>query len=76
MIIDEADVAGQDVDGADATRADAAAAVGDRMVDVPRSENRLVATGAVGLVQAALDAPLAVGQFPAYAGFHLKSLQW
>jgi hypothetical protein len=30
--------------------------------------------GYVGLVEAALDAPLAVGQLPAYLGFHSKSL--
>jgi hypothetical protein len=33
-----------------------------------------MAAAEVGLVQAAVDAPLAVGQLPAYLGFHLKSL--
>jgi hypothetical protein len=74
--IDEGDLAGQGVDGADAARADGAAAVGDLLLEVARGEHGLAAPLHVGLVQTALYALLAVGQLAAYARFHLKSLRW
>ena len=72
--VDEAELAGQGVDGADAAVADAAGAVGDLVVDVAGGEHRLAAAAQVGLVEAALDAALAVGQLLAYLSFHSKSL--
>ena len=73
--VDEAELAGQGVDGADAAVADAAGAVGDLVVDVAGGEHGLVAAAQVGLVEAAFDPALAVGQLPAYLGVHSKSLR-
>ncbi len=61
--VDQADLPGQGVDGADAAVGDAAAAVGDLVMDVGRRELRPVAIPELGLVQAAVDAALAVGEF-------------
>ena len=55
--------------------ADAMAALGDFIVNVAGRQHGLGATAQVGLVQARLDAALAVGQFLAYDGFHSKSLR-
>jgi hypothetical protein len=72
--VDEADLARQGVKGTDAAAADAAGAVGDLVVDVTGGEHRTLAVGHIGLVEAARDAPLAVGQLLAYLRFHSKSL--
>ena len=66
---------GQQVDGADAAVADAAAAVGDLVVDVAGGEHGLGAAAQVGLVEPLLNPLLAAGQLPAYLGVHSKSLR-
>ena len=73
--VDEAELAGQQVDGADAAVADAAAALGDFVVDVAGGEHGLGTAAQVALVEAVLDAALAAGQFLSYAGVHSKSLR-
>ena len=72
--VDEAELAGQGVDGADAAVGDAAGAVGDLVVDVGGGEHGSGAAAEVGFVEAAFDAALAVGQPPSYDGIHSKSL--
>jgi hypothetical protein len=71
--IDQADLPNQFVHGADATDGDAAAALGDFIVDVAGRHDRLGTAAQVGPVQTALDSAFAVGQFFGYAGFHSKS---
>jgi hypothetical protein len=63
------------VDGADAAVGQAAGAVGDLVMDVAGGELRSVAIPQLGLVQAAVDAALAVGELAVYSGVHSKSLR-
>jgi hypothetical protein len=72
--VDKANLACQRVQSADATTADATGTVGDLVVDIAGGEHGTLAAGDVGCVEAACDAPLAVGQLLAYLGFHSKSL--
>jgi hypothetical protein len=72
--IDEADAAGQQVDGADAAVDDAAAALANVIMDVTCREHRSAAVPDLGFVEAAADTALAVGQLPSYSSFHSKSL--
>src|SRR5450755_2475220 len=71
--IDQADLSGQGVDDADAAVDEPAAAVGDFVPDVAGGEHRPGAIAEFGGVEAALDAPLAVGQSAGYGSFHSKS---
>src|SRR6202035_2246512 len=73
--VDEAEPAGQSMNEADAAAGDAAATLGDLVVNVAGSHHGLGATTQILLVQSALDPALAVGQLSSYAGFHSKSLQ-
>jgi hypothetical protein len=73
--VDEADLTGQGMNGADAAAADAAGPVGDLVVDVRGGEHGAVTRLGGGLVEAALDAALAVSQLASYLGLHLKSLR-
>ena len=70
----EAELAHQQVHGADAAVADAAAAVADFVLDVAGREHGLGAAAQVALVQAFLNPALAAGQLLAYLGVHSKSL--
>jgi hypothetical protein len=72
--VDEADLAGEGVEGADTAAADAPGAVGDLVVDVAGGEHGAAAVRDAGFVEAAFEAALAVGQLLAYLGFHSKSL--
>jgi hypothetical protein len=72
--VDEAHVARQGVQGADAAAADGAGAVGDLIVDVGGGKHRPSAAVHIGLVETAPDPALAAVQLPAYLWFHLKSL--
>jgi hypothetical protein len=72
--VDQAQASGQQVDGADAAGADAAAAAGDLVMDVAGGEHGSVAATDIGPVQAAFDAALVVVQASSYDGFHSKSL--
>jgi hypothetical protein len=60
--VDQADLSGQGVDGADAAVGDAPSAVGDLLVDVAGRKHRLAASAELRFVQAPLDAALAVVQ--------------
>ena len=71
--IDQADLAGQDVKGADAAMGQSAAALGDLVVDVGRGEHGPVHSTQTRFVEAALDSALAVCQLAAYVGVHSKS---
>ena len=73
--VDQAEPAGQGMDGADAAAGDAAGALGDLVVDVAGGQHGLGAAAQVLLVQAPFDPALAVGQFSSYARFHSKSLR-
>src|SRR5262249_32975149 len=72
--VDEADLASEGVEGAETAAAEAAGAVGDLVADGAGGEHGTLAVGDIGSVEAALQAPLAVGQLLAYLGFHSKSL--
>ena len=56
--VDESELAGDSMDGADAAVSDAAVAVADFIVDVGGGEHRLRATLEVGFVEAALNTAL------------------
>jgi len=58
---------------ADTAVGDAAAALGDVILDVAGGEDRLVAAAALAAAQAALDAALALRQLGPYLGIHSKS---
>jgi hypothetical protein len=72
--VDEADLPRQGMDGPDAAAADTACAGGHFVVDVAGGEHGSLTATAVGAVETTSEAALAVGQLPAYLGFHLKSL--
>jgi hypothetical protein len=72
--VDEAQLTGEQVKGADAAVADAVAAVTDLEVNVAGGEHGFGATTEIGLVQAALDLALAVVELATYLLFHLKTL--
>ncbi len=71
--VDETHPARQGVDHTDTAAGDAAGAVGDVIVEVPGGKHGSLASGAVGLVGAALAAALAAGQLLTYLGFHWKA---
>ena len=71
---DEAEFAGEKVEGADATVHDAAAAIRDLVVNVGGSEDGLGRTAAVVGVETAFDAPLAVVELLVYRRVHSKTL--
>jgi hypothetical protein len=78
----EADPAGQEQHGADATMGDTADAAGKLVIDVPRCEHGPLRIAIVGLVQASLEPtlalsellplnpPLAIRPFSSYDRFH------
>ena len=70
----QAQLAHQEVDGADTAVADAPATVADFVVDVAGGEHGLGAAAQVVFVQTFLDAALAAGELLAYSGVHSKSL--
>jgi hypothetical protein len=72
--VDEAELAGEDVEGTDAAVGDAADAVGDFVMDVAGGEHRSGATAEIGLVQAALDPARAAVLLLVYPWVHLKTL--
>src|SRR5262249_35824916 len=73
--IDQTGLPDQRMDSADAADADATTASADLIMDIAGGHDRLVTTPQVELIQATLDAALAVGQFLMYARFHSKSLR-
>lgn len=73
--VHEAELASHEVDGADAAVSNAASPVGDFVMNVGRSEHRLLGTAEIGLIEPLLDPSLAVGQFGEYFGSHSKSLR-
>src|SRR3984957_16852367 len=72
--IDEADPLGEQMKSADAAVGDAAAAVGDVIVDVGRGEGGPADVAEPFLVETAFDSALAVAQLLVYLGVHSKSL--
>src|SRR6516162_10805152 len=72
--IGQAEAADQQVHGPEATGGEAAGALADFIVNVAGRHHGFRAAAQIGLVQAALDPALAVGQLPTYAGFHSKLL--
>src|SRR5438105_2015994 len=73
--VDQAELTGHGMEGADPAVREAPAAFGNLIMDVPGGEHRLVAVAELGLVQAAVNAALAVGQFVVYSRVHSKSLR-
>src|SRR5260370_37768231 len=71
---DKAELVGEGVNGADATLADAAAAVGDLIVDVACGHHGFFAAAQVIFVNAALDPALAASQLLLYVVIRSKSL--
>jgi hypothetical protein len=72
--IDQADLAGQGVQGADAAVGHAPAALRELIMHVAGGELRFAARAELGFVQAPLDPPLAAPPLFAYLGVHSKSL--
>src|SRR5260370_283516 len=72
--VDQADAPRQQVDGADAAMGDAVDPVADVIVNIPGGEHGLLVAADVRLVQATVNAALAVGQFSPYDLVHSKSL--
>jgi hypothetical protein len=64
------------MEGADAAVGDATAFVADLVLDVAGGEPRPLAAVAVLLIEAALDAALALVPLAAYLGFPSKSSVW
>ena len=71
--LDQAGPTSEGVDGTDAADGDAAAAVGDFIMNVAGGHHGLGAIAELRLVQTALDAALAVSQFLSYDRVHSKS---
>jgi hypothetical protein len=71
--VDQADLPGQGVDDANAAVDESAAAVGDLVMNVAGGDRGPGAIAELGGVEAALDAPLAVGQSAGYGSCHSKS---
>ena len=71
--VDEADLAGQEVDGADAAGRDGADPVGDLVMDVGGGEHRLMAFDAGLILDAAKDSPLASVELSVETGVHSKA---
>src|SRR5277367_6729954 len=63
------------MDRADTADGESAGAFTDLVVNVASVHHRLGTAAQVGFVQTAADPTLAVGQFPAYALVHSKSLR-
>ncbi len=72
--VDQADLSGQGVEGADPAMGDPTAAVTDLLMNVAGREHRLVATTELGLVQAPHDPALALSQLAVDSRVHSKSL--
>ena len=72
--VDQADLSSQRMDGADAAVGDPPAAVADLIMNVAGREHRFAAFTELGLVQAPLNATLAVIQLLSYLSVHSKSL--
>ena len=70
----ESETVSEGVDGSNASDGEPTGTFGDLIVDVAGGHDRLGAATQVGIVEASLDASLAVGQFVSYALSHLKSL--
>ena len=73
--VDESKLTGEGVHGADAAVDDATSTIRDLIVDVVGGKHRLVTTSELALVEAALDAALAVGQITVYSRVHSKPLR-
>jgi len=72
-VLDEADLAGQEVDSTDAAGRDGPDPVGDLVMDVGGGEHRLVAFDAGLIFDAAEDSPLASVQLAMDIGIHSKA---
>jgi hypothetical protein len=72
-VLDEAELAGQEVDGADAAWRDGADPVGDLVMDVGGGHHRLMAFYAGLVLDAAEDSPLAAIQLAVETGVHSKT---
>jgi len=72
--VDQANAPGQKVEGADAAVGQAANPVRNFVMNVAGREHGLIEIGHDCLIQASLDATLAVGEFSPYDLFHSKSL--
>src|SRR5229473_3334463 len=72
--VDQPNLSSQGMDGADAAVTEATLAVADVVMNVARREHRLAAVAELALIQASLDAALAVGQLAGYSRIHSKSL--
>ena len=72
--LDETDALSEQVKGADAAVSDAAAAVGDVIVDVGGGEGGPAGVAEAFLVESAFNSALAVGELLVYLGAHSKSL--
>src|SRR5262249_7744306 len=72
-VVDQADLAGQEVDGPDPAGGDGPGPVGQLVVDVGGGQHRLGALDAGLVLDPAEDAPLASGQPAVDTGVHSKT---
>jgi hypothetical protein len=73
--VEESQVVGEGMDGAEAAMGEATGAVADRVVEVTGGEHGAGAVAALGRVEAAVDLVLAAGQLLVYRSVHSKSLR-
>src|SRR6056297_2700977 len=72
-VVDQAELAGQQVDGPDAAGCDAPDLLGEFVADVGGGRHRLGAFDAGAVLQASGDSSLASGEFAAETGVHSKA---
>ena len=72
-VVDQAELAGQEVDGPDAAGCDGPGPLGDLVVDVGGGHHRLMAFDAGLILDATGDSPLAGGELSADSGVHSKT---
>ena len=72
-VLDQAELAGQEVDGPDAAGCDGPGPLGDLVVDVGGGHHRLMAFDAGLVLDAAEDSPLASVQLAVDTGVHSKA---
>ena len=72
--VDEPDASRQEMDGTDAAVRQAAAALGELVMNAGGSKHRLVQVAQAFFVEPPFDSALAVGELLMYPGVHSKSL--
>jgi hypothetical protein len=72
--LNEADFAGEQMEGAYAAGSEAMYAIGDVVMDIGSGEHRFGAIAEFGFIEPPINLPLAVRQLLTYGSIHSKSL--